>query len=98
MPPRNNSRRQYFCFLFAGVVFLSCGLTQAQQPDRETSPLPDAVKPGIPEPKDFFARWAEFYRQDWSPTAASSPAPLRRGLPSPLDSPPFSHSDWSFGG
>jgi hypothetical protein len=28
----------------------------------------------------------------------SSPAPARRGAPSPLDSPPFPNSDWSYGG
>src|SRR5579864_2334833 len=99
MPPNDNSHRQYF-FLFAGVVFLTYGLSQAQQPDRETSSLSDAPKSNIHEPKGFFARWAEFYRQDWSPTAAFSPtpAPARRGLPSPLDSPPFPNSDWSYGG
>jgi putative OmpL-like beta-barrel porin-2 len=98
MPAMNNSRRLRFFFLFAGVVFLSCALSQAQQSDRETSPLPDAPKPIIPKPKSFFDRWGEFYRQDWSPRAASSPAPARRGLPSPLDSPPFPNSDWSYGG
>ncbi|MGA3091710.1 MAG: outer membrane beta-barrel protein [Terriglobales bacterium] len=48
------------------------------------------------------ARWADFYRQDWWPPPASSassePAPARRGLPSPLDSPPLPNSDWSYGG
>jgi Putative beta-barrel porin-2, OmpL-like. bbp2 len=98
MLSRNHSRFQYFVFLLAGVVLLSCGLSQAQQPDQETSPPTDAAKPASPEPENFFVRWAEFYRQDWSPTAASSPAPARRGLPSPLDSPPFPNSDWSYGG
>jgi hypothetical protein len=54
--------------------------------------------PSIAESKSFFARWAEFYRQDWWGTTASSPAPERRGLPSPLDSPPFPNADWSYGG
>jgi Putative beta-barrel porin-2, OmpL-like. bbp2 len=31
-------------------------------------------------------------------TAVAPPAPARRGLPSPLDSPPFPNSDWSYGG
>ncbi len=41
-----------------------------------------------------------YYAEDWKPatTAASSPAPARRGLPSPLDSPPFPSADWSYGG
>jgi hypothetical protein len=98
MPPKNNARCQYFVCLFAGVLFLSCCFSQAQQRDRETSPLPDAPKPSLTERKGFFARWAEFYRRDLSGTTASSPAPARHGLPSPLDSPPFPNSDWSYGG
>jgi hypothetical protein len=89
-------------------MLVAATFCQAQQADRGTSSLPDAPKPSIREPKRFFARWADFYRQDWLPakpsTAASSsapasvPAPERRGLPSPLDSPPFPNSDWSYGG
>ncbi len=56
--------------------------------------LPDA-----PRPQGFFARFGDFYRQDWHPSAtAAGPAPTRRGLPSPLDSPPFPSADWSYGG
>jgi len=99
MLPKNNSRRRRcFFFLLICVVFESCRLGQAQQADKETSPPPDAPNQSIPEAKGFFARWAEFYRQDWRGTTASSPAPARRGLPSPLDSPPFPNSDWSYGG
>jgi hypothetical protein len=52
---------------------------------------------------NVFARLFRFYRQDWSPVpAASAPAaaepPARRGLPQPLDSPPFPGADWSYGG
>jgi hypothetical protein len=55
--------------------------------------------PAQPEaPKNFFARWGDFYREDWKGTVASGPAPARRGLPSPLDSPPFPNADWSYGG
>jgi hypothetical protein len=50
------------------------------------------------DPRNFFARWADFYRQDWFGPATSSVAPPRRGLPSPLDSPPFPNADWSYGG
>jgi len=98
MPPRNNFRRPYFFFAFALIVFLACGLAQAQQPDQNTAGLSDAVQPKTPAPQSFFARWADFYRHDWSQTATSLPAPARRGLPSPLDSPPFPNSDWSYGG
>src|SRR6266481_8903810 len=99
MRPKNCSRRrQYLCSLFAYVVFLSCGLSAGQQADQGIDPLLDGPKRSIPETKGFLARWAEFYRQDWSGATASSPAPVRRGLPSPLDSPPFPNADWSYGG
>jgi hypothetical protein len=98
MRPNNHLRLCQFFLLFVVVTFLSCSLCLAQQADKEISPLPDAAKPSIPETKGFFARWAEFYRRDWSGTTASSPAPARRGLPSPLDSPPFPNADWSYGG
>jgi len=74
------------------IVFLILrAAIHAQQP----TPPPDAPQP------NFFARWASFYRQDWHPANPSAPtpsAPARRGLPSPLDSPPFPNSDWSYGG
>src|SRR5271163_591350 len=55
------------------------------------------------KPRNFFARWAQFYREDWHPAPRStasqgSAPPPRRGLPSPLESPPFPNSDWSYGG
>jgi len=98
MRPDNNFRLCQFFLLCVVVVFLSCSLCLAQQADKETSRLPDAPKQSTSETKGFFARWAEFYRRDWSGTTASSPAPARRGLPSPLDSPPFPNADWSYGG
>ena len=84
--------------MFVFVAFFSCPLSPAQQTNGEPNPLPDAPKPGIAEAKGFFARWAEFYRQDWSGTTPASPTPERRGPPSPLDSPPFPNADWSYGG
>ncbi len=51
---------------------------------------------GIPD--GFFKRLAQAYASDWSGTAAGGPEPSRRALPSPLDSPPFPNSDWSYGG
>ena len=98
MTPNNHLRFCQFFLLFVVVAFLSSSLCLAQQADQEISPLPDTPKPSIPERKGFFARWAEFYRRDWSGAIASSPAPARRGLPSPLDSPPFPNADWSYGG
>src|SRR3984885_5165606 len=96
------SRRQYSLFILTCILLLSLAMCAAQQPDKQPAALPDAPKQSATAPKGFFARWANFYRQDWSPpnpsNAAPSPAPARRGLPSPLDSPPFPNSDWSYGG
>jgi hypothetical protein len=98
--PENNSRRCQYFLLFVSVVFVSCNLSLAQQPDRDPPPPPEAAQPSTSDPRGFFARWADFYRQDWSPppTSDAAPAPARRGLPSPLDSPPFPSADWSYGG
>jgi len=46
----------------------------------------------------FLKRLSQAYVQDWRGTAPSGPEPPRRALPSPLDSPPFPNSDWSYGG
>ncbi len=46
----------------------------------------------------FLGRWVDFYRKDWTGTAAASPPAPRRGVPSPLSSPPFPISDWPYGG
>ncbi len=50
------------------------------------------------EPRGFLGRWAEFYREDWKGTTPQGDAAPRRGLPSPLQSPPFPSADWSYGG
>lgn len=47
---------------------------------------------------NFFDRLAQFYDQDWAGTSPSRPAPAKRGLPAPLDAPPFPSSDWGYGG
>lgn len=66
----------------------------SQQPE---APQPQTAAAPAP-PSRFFSRLAQAYRQDWTGTTPASPAPPRRGLPSPLDSPPFPTSDWSYGG
>jgi hypothetical protein len=102
----NNPRRHLDMLgLLTATVFLFCGFARAQQSDKD-HPLPDAPKQSVADKtasdkkKNFFARWADFYRQDWTAAAASpsAPSPARRGLPSPLDSPPFPNADWSYGG
>jgi Putative beta-barrel porin-2, OmpL-like. bbp2 len=98
MRSKNHPRcRRYLFYWFLCVVFW-CALSHGQQPGKAAEPPPDAPKPNTARERGFFARWAEFYRQDWSGSAPSSPVPPRRGLPSPLDSPPFPNSDWSYGG
>jgi hypothetical protein len=81
----------WFHSTIACCLALMAGVCMAQAPA-------DTAPPVAPETRGFFARWAEFYREDWKGTAASGPAAPRRGLPSPLDSPPFPNSDWSYGG
>ncbi len=48
----------------------------------------------------FFSRLGAAYDADWhpDPQAPATDAPARRGLPSPLNSPPFPAADWSYGG
>jgi len=59
---------------------------------------PSAPAPSLTLDGAFVHRLYQFYRADWAGTLPSSPAPEKRGLPSPLDSPPFPSSDWSYGG
>jgi len=81
--------------LFAGV----CCWGQSSLPDspgQTDAQKAEARRQALP--RGFFGRWGEFYREDWKGTAPQSPAAPRRGLPSPLDSPPFPNADWSYGG
>jgi Putative beta-barrel porin-2, OmpL-like. bbp2/Carboxypeptidase regulatory-like domain len=50
------------------------------------------------QPGGFLKRLYRAYADDWSGTNAGGPEPPRRGLPSPLNSPPFPNSDWPYGG
>jgi len=53
---------------------------------------------GIPLSGNFFQRLGQFYLQDWNGTDVTTPLPPKRGLPAPLDSPPFPSADWGYGG
>lgn len=60
-------------------------------------PPPAKSNPG------FLRRLVRYYHDDWllppaSSSAPASPTPQKRGLPSPLDSPPLPSSDWGYGG
>jgi hypothetical protein len=46
----------------------------------------------------FLKRLSQAYAKDWRGTPDSGPGPPRRAVPSPLNSPPFPNSDWSYGG
>jgi hypothetical protein len=72
--------------------------TQPSNAQSANAPSAPAAEASSSKPRNFFERWADFYHQDWFGTASSGPSPARRGLPSPLDSPPFPDSDWSYGG
>jgi Putative beta-barrel porin-2, OmpL-like. bbp2 len=82
------SRSRLTLLILVAATILSTNAAAQQAPE---APAP---QPG------FFARWGNFYHDDWHPPATTTPsaAPPRRGLPSPLDSPPFPSSDWSYGG
>jgi hypothetical protein len=82
------------------IAFMARLPARSQQPAPAADPVPNAPSANTPERENLFARWAHFYAQDWAPStnASSSPALARRGPPSPLDSPPFPNSDWSYGG
>lgn len=47
---------------------------------------------------NFPQRLTSFYKADWTGKLPSTPAPARRMLDAPLDSPPFPSSDWGYGG
>ncbi|WP_157477215.1 outer membrane beta-barrel protein [Granulicella tundricola] len=89
--------KRWYGLLGCGVLAALAGLMAQGAGAQEAPPAPAA--------KPFFARWGDFYRGDWAPPAVqaasaqdAAAAPTRRGLPSPLDSPPFPNSDWSYGG
>ncbi len=65
------------------------------------SPVRSQSQPSsTPDQPNFFHRWADFYGQDWHPAPAdpNAPSPARRGLPLPIDAPPFPFSEWPYGG
>ncbi len=98
MDPNNGLLQRRFIFLIvAGLLFFGRNEAAGQQDEPANSGNGDGQAVAAPA-KEFFTRWLDFYRQDWWGTAASAPAAARRGMPSPLDSPPFPNSDWSYGG
>ncbi|RXH54545.1 outer membrane beta-barrel protein [Granulicella sibirica] len=66
-----------------------------QDPSEST---PTQASQSAPPDGNFLHRLGLFYKTDWNGTAPESPAPLRRALDAPLDSPPYPGSDWGYGG
>lgn len=86
------------CILGAGCAGAAWAQEIHQVP-RMSADSDDGGAPG--RQPGILARLARYYHDDWYPPAAAAPAaaaPPRRGLPSPLDSPPLPSSDWSYGG
>lgn len=48
--------------------------------------------------RSFFSRFAAAYREDAQPADTNAPAPKRRAMDAPFDSPPFPNSEWQLGG
>lgn len=86
-------------FAAAGTISISLtGMYGARAQQVPNAPPPGPSATTTSSKPDFLGRLTEFYREDWTGTApAGQPAP-RRGLASPLNSPPFPSADWSYGG
>jgi hypothetical protein len=82
-----------------GVMYmiprLSTSRPDAKSVDDAAAP---PAAPGAGLQGNFFQRLGSYYKEDWTGKLPSSPAPTRRALPAPLDSPPFPSSDWGYGG
>ena len=82
--------------VFVCGLFLSSSVALAQTNSEDSQQAPVADSQGLPG--NFFQRLGEFYGHDWKGPPPSGPAPRRRALDAPLDSPPFPSSDWGYGG
>jgi hypothetical protein len=74
-----------------------------ETPDpQQTAPAPNGQTPALDSGHtltgNFSHRLAQFYGQDWAGTNPAGPSVTKRGLPAPIDSPPFPFSDWTYGG
>jgi hypothetical protein len=75
------------------------GATTTGMASGNSSAAPAAALPDAPgDQGPFFTRFIDAYKEDWNPTQPAAPAPVRRGYPAPLDSPPFPGGDYSVGG
>lgn len=91
------SFRSKGCTLLAGFLLASAATLHAQT--SETASTTDGPTQSSDLTQgNFFQRLGHFYLHDWKGTLPSSPAPQRRALDAPLDSPPYPSSDWGYGG
>lgn len=93
-----------FLLVIATILFLSIAAMRAQAtvPAGGSPAAPASTATGstaVPQSQlGFWQRLKQFYVQDWNGTLPSGPTPAKRGLPFPLDSPPFPNADWGYGG
>ena len=80
------------------LAFSVVTVTASAQTDSALPASPDQAAAAPLSKSGVFRRWMEFYQADWKGTAPTGPAAPRRGVPSPLNSPPFPSADWSYGG
>ena len=87
--------------LDSGAVATSSSSQGGADPQQTPQPA-NGQSPAAPNDQaltgNLFNRLAQFYRQDWAGTNPAGPSVTKRGLPAPVDSPPFPFSDWGYGG
>ncbi len=69
------------------------------EPAHTELPQDSGISPAASGPLgqgNFFERLWQFYARDWAGTLPAGPAPARRGVDAPLDSPPFPNGDWGY--
>src|ERR1700733_15669680 len=84
------------------MLVVSVGRSQEIRNPPQFRAAPDGGSTAA-SPPGFLRRLANYYHDDWfapppSPSAPTPSAPQKRGLPSPLDSPPLPTRDWGYGG
>ena len=73
-------------------------LTEAQKGSEQSSSSEQPKSTDTSLHGNFFHRLVGFYAGDWKGVTSGKPAPARRALDAPLDSPPFPNGDWGYGG
>ncbi len=82
----------------AGAPSSGLGGTNPQNTAQSANGQTSGINKNYQLKGNFFQRLVQFYQQDWAGTNPAGPSITKRGLPAPLDSPPFPSSDWIYGG